>query len=188
MKGFGTGVNKEIREEEKHMLYYTLHNSIYESKSLFKTNHPWHPITYSFPIHGQGDKPTMFCEASALCVLDEYSTLFCNLSFKILGLLDQNPLEIDLDTSSIPLSMKDRDLSVFLKTYITVGKIPLYRGIYSFNELPLIVHSFLLPSLKATVKTAEDGKKTVVIDREADFGLLYEDSIQVNDTVLVKTR
>ena len=146
------------------------------------------PVCYSFPVQLQGEKASIYCEAQAMCSLGDFEELVCNFSFKVLSLSGKPPSDIEFDTSAISLKMLDRELSLFFKDFITIDKIPLYRGIYSFNELPLILHSFILPSFKGSLMTGDTGKRVVKIERDPNFGMLYEETIMVNGYISVRAR
>lgn len=189
LKNFGAGINKEIGNDEKNMLFCVLHHSIYQCKAIIiEKNLPLPPMSYCFPILDQGESPNMYCEVKAVCKINNENNLVCELSFGILKINNKSPIDIELDTSAVPTKMDSKDLSNFFKDYITIRRIPLYRGVYSFNELPLIIHSFLLPSLKATVSKGEQGQKKVVVEREADFGLLHEDTVIISSALSIKAR
>lgn len=174
------------------MSYSTMHQSIYECKMRFNTEIKLKPIEYSFPVEAEHSETKLICRVKATCTVDKLRELTCKLSFEILNIMNQtiNGVQCDIQNPEM-INMNERQLAEYIEKEIPLESIPLHRGVYSFKELALIIHSFILPAFSAKLEqTAEKDSavKRITIAKLSNPRFLLQKEMKVLESTSAVAR
>ena len=163
-------VSKSFEATERQLAFSTMHQSIYDCKMRINNEIILKPIEYTLPVDADKEESNLICRIKAAFSVNDKSELNCRLSFDIVNIMNQkvNDVQYEIINKEM-LNMNERQLGRYFESHIPLESFPLHRGVHSFRELPLIIHSFILPAFRAKLKFDDDKDsklKKIIIDKQ----------------------